>query len=233
MLHSEIEPARRANLPRRAERQSMRGGIIFKFMALCCFVVLLLAIYLVRHPLMSLAGRALVLDDRPRASDAIAILGDDNYDADRAAKAAELMKAGWAPRVIASGRYLRPYLSIPDLEEHDLTARGVPASAIVRFPSRAENTRDECTVLGSLLKEKGWKHLLLVTSNYHTRRADYICSRVLPEGTELDVVAAADSEFSPDSWWESRKGEKIFFHETVGFVAAAWELRGNSVRTAE
>ena len=217
----------------RTRLQAQRGGIIFKFLLLCCFVVFLLAIYLVRHPLMHLAGRALVLDDSPRAADAIVMLGDDNYNGDRATKAAELIKAGWAPRVVASGRYLRPYLSIADLEQRDLTDRGVPPSAIVRFPNRAQNTREECTALSGLLAQKGWKHILLVTSNYHTRRADYICSRVLPEGTELHVIAAADSEFRPDGWWQTRQGEKIFFHELVGFVAAAWELRGKHVQTEE
>lgn len=212
---------------------TQRGGIIFKFLFVCFLVVFVLAIYLVRHPLMRVAGRVLVLDDSPRASDAIVMLGDDNYSGDRATKAAELLKAGWAPRVIASGRYLRPYISIADLEQRDLTQRGAPASAIVRFPNRAQNTREECTALSQLLAERGWKHVLLVTSNYHTRRAGYICSRVLPSGTELHVVAAPDVEFSPDNWWHTRQGRKIFFHETIGFVAAAWELRGKSVQTTE
>jgi uncharacterized SAM-binding protein YcdF (DUF218 family) len=215
------------------KRQLQPGGIVFKFLLLCTFVAFLFALYLIRHPLMRVAGRVLVLDDSPRASDAIVMLGDDNYNADRATRAAELLKAGWAPRVVASGRYLRPYISIADLEQHDLTDRGVPASAIVRFPNRAQNTRDECTALSQLVAERGWKHVLLVTSNYHTRRADYICSRLLPRGTELHVVAAADSEYNPDGWWESRQGTKIFFHEVVGLVAAAWELRRRSVQTEE
>jgi len=213
--------------------KEQRGGIIFKFLLLCCFAVILCALYLLRHPLMRVAGRVLVLDDSPRASDAIVMLGDDNYNGDRATRAAELLKAGWAPRVVASGRYLRPYISIADLEQHDLTNRGAPASAIVRFPNRARNTREECTALSQLLAERGWKHVLLVTSSYHTRRAGYICSRLLPSGTELHVVAAPDSQFNPDDWWQSRQGEKIFFHEVVGFVAAAWELRHRSVQTTE
>jgi uncharacterized SAM-binding protein YcdF (DUF218 family) len=214
-------------------RPGQRGGIIFKFLLLCSFVVFLFALYLVRHPLMRVAGRILTVDDSPRASDAIVMLGDDDYDADRASKAAELLKAGWAPRVVASGRYLRPYISIADLEQHDLIARGVPASAVVPFPSRARNTREECTALGGFLAKKGWKQVLLVTSNYHTRRADYICSRVLPEGTVLHVVGAPDHQFNPDDWWETRQGEKIFFHEVVGLVAAAWELRHRAVQTTE
>src|SRR5579863_4426673 len=210
-----------------------RGGIIFRFLFLMSFLILLFLLYIVRHPLMRLAGSFWTVDERPVAADAIVILGDDNYSGDRATRAAELLKAGWAPRIVASGRYLRPYISIADLEQHDLTNRGAPASAIVRFPNRARNTREECTALSQLLAERGWKHVLLVTSSYHTRRAGYICSRLLPSGTELHVVAAPDSQFNPDDWWQSRQGEKIFFHEVVGFVAAAWELRHRSVQTTE
>jgi uncharacterized SAM-binding protein YcdF (DUF218 family) len=208
-----------------------RGGIIFKFLFLVFLVVCLFVLYLARHPILHFAGSLLVEDDSPRASDAIVILGDDNYGGDRATKAAELIKAGWAPRVVASGRYLRSYASIADLERHDLLDRGVPATAVVPFPSHAENTREECTAIGQFLRTRGWKHVLIVTSNYHTRRADYICSRVLPEGTDLHVVAAPDAEYSPSNWWQSRRGIKIFAHEVVGFVVAAWELRDNSVQT--
>lgn len=212
-------------------RGSQRGGIIFKFLALCFLVVLAFALYLVRHPLMRVAGRAIVLNDSPRASDAIVILGDDDYHADRATRASQLLKGGWAPRIVASGRYLRPYISIPDIEQHDLLELGVPPTAIVRYPSRARDTGEECAALGQLLEQRGWKHVLLVTSNYHTRRADYICSRVLPSGTELHVIAANDSNYSPDNWWETRESTKIFFHEVVGMIDAAWELRHKSVQT--
>ncbi|MGH9734304.1 MAG: YdcF family protein [Candidatus Acidiferrales bacterium] len=218
---------------RTARWHAQRGGIIFKFLLLCCFVVLLFALYLVRHPLMRLAGHAVIVDDSPRASDAIVMLSDDNYSGDRAARAAELIKGGWAPRVIASGRYLRPYMSVSQLEQHDLIADGVPASAIIPLEHHARNTREECTVIGKYLTQRGWKHILLVTSNYHTRRADYICSRVLPRGTELHVIAAKDSDFNPDDWWDTRQGSKIFFHEIQGLIVSSWELRHHSVQTSD
>lgn len=208
-----------------------RGGIISRFLFLIVFLGLLFVLYLARHPLLQFAGGMLVVDDSPRASDAIVILGDDNYGGDRAARAADLLKAGWAPRIVASGRYLRPYASIAELERRDLADRGVPLTAIVPYSHHAENTRDECTAIGGLVGARGWKHVLLVTSNYHTRRAEYICSRVFPAGIELHVVAAADSEYNADNWWRSRKGIKIFLHEAVGLVVACWELRHNSVQT--
>ncbi|MBZ5502445.1 MAG: YdcF family protein [Acidobacteriia bacterium] len=197
------------------------------------FVCVVMAIYLVRRPLLRLAGHAWVVDEAPAASDAIVVLGDDNYHGDRAARAAELFKNGWAPRVIASGRYLRPYAGIAELEEHDLAARGVPPSAIVRLAHHAENTRDEAAVIGQTITQHGWKRILLVTSDYHTRRSRYICARTFPPGTTLRVVAARDSDYDPDNWWRTRGGTKIFFHELAGMLVALWEMRHADSQTSD
>jgi uncharacterized SAM-binding protein YcdF (DUF218 family) len=229
--HYKLGARPRTRFSRNRSPNAERGGIISRFLFLVFLVALLFVLFLVRHPLLRLAGSLLVVDDSPRASDAIVVLSDDNYNGDRAARAAELLKAGWAPRVVASGRYLRPYASIAELEQRDLVDRGVPASAVVRFAHHAENTREECAALAGLFSSRGWKHVLLVTSNYHSRRAEYICSRTLPHGTDLHVVAAPDSEYNPDTWWQSRRGIKIFFHEVTGFVVAFWEMRHNTVQT--
>lgn len=210
-----------------------QGGIFFRLLLLLCFVCFLLALYLVRHPLLRLAGGFWIVDEAPLPADAIVILGDDNFNADRAARATELYKAGWAPRIVASGRYLRPYASIAELEEHDLIGRGVPQSAIVRFAHRAENTKDEAAALAQLISSHGWKRILLVTSNYHTRRSQYLAEREFPAGTVLRVLAAPDSDYDPHDWWRTRGGLKIFSHECVGIVVSMWEMRHKDVQTSE
>ncbi len=212
-------------------RASQRGGIFFRLLFLIFFLFLIFLVYLARHPLLRMAGSFWVVDENPVASDAIVIMGDDNYQADRATRAAELIKAGWAPRVIASGRYLRPYASIAELEEHDLIDRGVPQTAVVRFAHHAENTRNEAIAVSQLLSAHGWKRIIVVTSNYHTRRSRYICERAFPPGTVLHVVAARDADFDPDNWWRTRLGVKIFAHELVGMVVAMWELRHEDARS--
>ncbi len=193
---------------------------------------MLCVIYLARYPLLRLAGSFWVVDDEPENSDVIVILGDDNFSADRATRAAELFKSGFAPRVIASGRFLRPYASIAELEQHDLTDRGVAATAVVRFAHSATDTREEAIAISQLLSSRGWKRVILVTSTYHTRRSRYICERVFPAGTVLRVVAARDSGYNPDDWWNAREGLKIFLHEAVGMPVAMWELRHNTVRVS-
>jgi uncharacterized SAM-binding protein YcdF (DUF218 family) len=212
-------------------RKRQTGGIFFRFLCFLGLLCLLLALYAARRPLLRLAGSFWIIDESPAQADAIVVLGDDNFNADRAARAAQLYRAGWAPRVVASGRYLRPYASIAELEAHDLEDRGVPAADVVRFTHKAENTREETAALAQLISSRGWKRILLVTSSYHTRRSQYLAERQFPPGTTLRVVAAPDSDYDPQGWWRTRTGMKIFVHECVGMLVSVWEMRHNNVHT--
>jgi uncharacterized SAM-binding protein YcdF (DUF218 family) len=204
--------------------KTQHGGIFFRLLALLLLAMLIGAVYLVRHPLLKLAGGWWVVEDRPERADAILVLGDDNFAGDRAARAAELFRDGMAPAVVASGRLLRSYAGIAELIDRDLQARGVPASAIVRFPQRAANTREEAQALRDLVKSRGWRRVLLVTSNYHTRRARYIFRKVFPAQVGVLTIAARDSDYDADRWWETRQGRKLFFLETAGYTEAVFEL---------
>jgi uncharacterized SAM-binding protein YcdF (DUF218 family) len=215
-----------------SDRNPERGGIFFKLIFLLFLIGLFSILYIFRDPLLRMAGNFWVVDERPQASDAIVILGDDDYNADRAARAAELFKAGVAPEVVASGRFLRPYASVAELERHDLADRGVSAGSVILLAHHAENTRDEALAIGQFLFSHGWKRITVVTSNYHTRRARYICERAFPAGTSLRVVAARDSAYDPDRWWQSREGVKIFVHEFGGMIVAFWEMNRYSVQTS-
>ncbi len=206
-------------------RSRERGGIILKLIKWIVIVAVLAALYLLREPLLRAAGEFWVVEDQPEKADAIILLGDDNYPADRATRVAELYHAGWAPRVIASGRFLRPYASLAELMQHDLTDRGVPAGAIYRLPSFAGNTREEAVVLRRLAERQHWRRVLVVTSNFHTRRARHIFVRVFRNSADVRMIAARDADYDPTNWWHSRIGLKRFFFELGGYPVAAWETR--------
>jgi uncharacterized SAM-binding protein YcdF (DUF218 family) len=211
--------------------QPDRGGIFFRLLFLIFLVIFAFVIYLARYPILRFAGSFWAIDESPQTSDAIVVLSDDDYDAVRASRAADLYRASWAPRIVASGRILRPYASIAELMQRDLTDRGVPATAVVRLPNRARNTLEEANAVSEFLSTHGWKKILVVTSNYHTRRARFIYEHALPPGTELRVVAAPDPVYDPNSWWRTREGVKTFFYELVGYIVARWELRKTDART--
>ena len=211
---------------KRRNCQAERGGIISSLIALVFLVVVLGGIYLARHPLLRYAGGTLVVDDRLETSDAIIILSDDNFYADRATRAAELFRQNLAPIVVASGIRLRPNASIAELMTHDLIERGVPKENIIPFPQDADNTREEAEALRKLVQQKKWKSVIVVTSNYHTRRAKYILGRIFANVATVRVASARDGDFDPANWYERRKSIKRFAHEVVGSVVAWWELRG-------
>jgi uncharacterized SAM-binding protein YcdF (DUF218 family) len=64
---------------------------------------------------------------------------------------------------------------------------------------------------------------MIVTSNYHTRRARYIFRRVFPRGVNLAVVSARDGDFDPQHWWEKRKSCKELTEEIAALLVAMWE----------
>jgi uncharacterized SAM-binding protein YcdF (DUF218 family) len=206
-------------------KRGQHGGIIFRLLALLMLCLFAGIIYLARTPLLRAAGGFWIVQDRMEPADVIIVIGDDDFTADRATEAAALFHGGWAPLIVASGRMLRPYSTIADLMTQDLESRGVPAKAIVRFSHRANNTVEEAKDLQVLIAQNGWRRILLVTSNYHTRRAQYIFRKVLPANLSLEVVGAFDAEFEPDTWWQSRQGRKTFLLETMGYLVAVWELR--------
>jgi uncharacterized SAM-binding protein YcdF (DUF218 family) len=206
-------------------RRGEHGGIISTLIALVFLAALLGGIYLARHPLLRFAGESLVVEDPLEKSDAIIILSDDNFYGDRATRAAELFRQKLAPVVVASGIRLRPNAGIAELMTHDLIERGVPRENILPFPQDADNTREEAQFLQKLVQERNWKSVIVVTSNYHTRRAKYIFGRILANSVTLRMAAARDADYDPEHWWEHRKSVKRYFHEIVGGVVSWWELR--------
>jgi uncharacterized SAM-binding protein YcdF (DUF218 family) len=211
--------------PRRMRRPHQQGGIISSLISLLFVVLLCGVVYLARHPILRFAGEAWIIDDPLERADAILLLSDDNFYADRATRATQLYRQGMAPIVVASGRRLRPYAGIAELMEHDLIERGVPKDKIVRVAHDADNTKEEAQALARFSAQRKWRSVIVVTSNYHTRRARYIFTRIFPPATVVRVTGAADGNFDPERWWEKRISIKEFTRELAGMAVAIWELR--------
>ncbi|HXM95671.1 MAG TPA: YdcF family protein [Candidatus Dormibacteraeota bacterium] len=210
------------------KRRPQCGGIIVNLVALLFIVMLCTAVYFLRHPLFRLAAETWIIEDPLEHADALIVLSDDNFYADRATRAAELFRQGLAPLVVASGRRLRPSAGIAELMEHDLVERAVPREKIVRIAHDADNTREEAEALAQLAADRRWRSVIVVTSNYHTRRARYIFRHTLPAAMDVRVASARDGDFDPEHWWEKRKSIKELAREVTGMVVAIWELRGSN-----
>jgi uncharacterized SAM-binding protein YcdF (DUF218 family) len=210
------------------EDRSQTGGILFSLITLVVVVLVLAVLYLARHPIFRLVGEGWVVEDTVERSDAILVLSDDNFYADRATRAAQIYRQGLSSIVVASGRRLRPYAGVAELMEHDLIERGVPKDKILRVAHDADNTREEAKTLAQVAKQKKWRSVIVVTSNFHTRRARYIFSHVFPEDIRIRITGAPDGDFDPERWWEKRISVKELAREMAAMLVAIWEQHADS-----
>jgi len=204
------------------------GRIFLNLLILLFFLLFCFVLYLVRRPIFRFTAESWIVEDPLDKADALIVLGDDNFYADRATRAVQLFREGKAPVIVASGRRLRPNAGVSELIEHDLVERGVPKDRIVRFTHDGDSTLDDAEALKKLVTQKKWHSVIVVTSNYHTRRARYIFRRVFPQGMQTNVASARDGDFDPEHWWEKRKSIKELTKEFAGMLVTLWEMRGGS-----
>jgi uncharacterized SAM-binding protein YcdF (DUF218 family) len=215
-------------MKRGGSNQGERGRIFINLIILLFCVIFCVVLYLVRRPILRFMAESWIVEDPLDKADALIVLGDDNFYADRATRGVQLFREGKAPVIVASGRRLRPNAGIAELMEHDLVERGMPRDKILRFTHDGDSTLEEAQALARFVKGKKWHSVIVVTSNFHTRRARYIFRRVFPQGMEVHVASTRDGDFDPEHWWEKRKSIKELTQEFAGIVVTWWELRGGS-----
>jgi uncharacterized SAM-binding protein YcdF (DUF218 family) len=162
-------------------------------------------------------GTALEGSGSPRKADIAVVLGGDQFG-NRILKGAELARGGYVPKVFVSGPSGNYGLYECELAIAFAVKRGFPQSLFICGRNETRSTRDEATVIVPELRRLGVKSFLLVTSDFHTRRAGRLFRAAAPD-LQMTVVAAEDAEFHLDRWWQAREGRKAVVLEWSKTVA--------------
>ncbi|MEW6668279.1 MAG: YdcF family protein [Thermodesulfobacteriota bacterium] len=190
------------------------------------FLGLILVYLLLSHyhaPVLTWAGRYLVVEDTPSESDLIVCMAGGNVE--RGLATAELYGRGLAPRIfvareeppdgleLARSKGVK-YPETIDLMVMLLEALGVPRSAILLGEKPSNSTLEEARIVRELVKRQGYSSLILITSPTHTRRV-LLSFRKVFEGEEvrLQVVPTPYSDFRPENWWKNRKYARVVILE--------------------
>jgi uncharacterized SAM-binding protein YcdF (DUF218 family) len=178
------------------------------FLALLTVIVMLL--------LALNADRGLVVDD-PKKSDVILVVAGETDH--RPARALELLSREYASKVV---------LDVPAREriyqwtEPELAERWVQslpqAREFVICPTQGLSTKEEAHEAGRCLRPLGAHDVLLVTSDFHTRRALSTFRHELPE-MRFSVAAAYDPTEFGLQWWRHREWAKNTLYE---WMRLAW-----------
>jgi uncharacterized SAM-binding protein YcdF (DUF218 family) len=160
----------------------------------------------------------LIHNEGPAKADIAVVLAGDSYGR-RIQFAASLVRDGFVPAVLVSGpRMFGVHES--DLAIAMAVRQGNPAEWFFPFPHSALSTRQEAEVIVPELRRRNIHSFLLVTSDFHTRRAARIFRKAAKD-IQMRVVASPDEYFHADSWWQTREGQKTVLIEWMKTVATA------------
>ena len=160
------------------------------------------------------AGQILVIDT-PEPSDVIVVLAGETDR--RPAHALELLNKGLAPRVVVD---VPAQVKVYDTMQIELAERYIQrlpsAASISVCPIWGLSTRAEAHDVANCLANQPVQRVLIVTSDFHTRRALSIFRHEV-QGKTFSIGAAHDPTQFGTRWWAHRQWAKTFFDEWIRF----------------
>jgi DUF218 domain len=156
------------------------------------------------------AGKVLVVD-APEPSELIVVLAGETDR--RPTRALQLLEQGYGRKVILdvpahAKIYEFTQLQLAEKYVHDLPR----VAAMSICPIEGLSTRDESRDVQKCLAREEGKRILLVTSDFHTRRALSIFRHEL-RGRVFSVAAARDDSQFGTKWWTHRQWAKTCVDE--------------------
>jgi uncharacterized SAM-binding protein YcdF (DUF218 family) len=156
-------------------------------------------------------GAWLIRADEPAHADYAVVLAGDSQG-HRIIKGAELVRRGFVRKALVSGPCCCYGVRESDMAVDFAVRKGYPEEFFIKAPHQATSTWEEAQLIIPELHRLGAHSFLLVTSDYHTRRAGGYF-RKLADGLSMRVIAAPDENFRWNSWWRNREGQKVFYME--------------------
>lgn len=156
------------------------------------------------------SGRFLVVDERQKADAILVLAGETEH---RPALAVALMQLGFAPRVILDVPQNERVFGADAVQLAQAWIDKQPqASALSICPITGLSTKAESFESAECLRRAGVHTVLLVTSDFHTRRAREIYRKEQPEFTFF-VAASSDATQFGERWWQHRQWAKTNLDE--------------------
>jgi uncharacterized SAM-binding protein YcdF (DUF218 family) len=173
-------------------------------------LLILLLLLVFRRQVLTGLGESLVVSDPLEHADLIYVFAGD-FLGSRVLLGAQLGSQGWAPAVVLSGGPYQGHCAC-DLSANFAVEHGYPRTLFIPAPIAAKSTLDEAQAMRPLFHRLGAQRIILVTSNFHSRRAAQVFRLFLPE-FDFRMESSLDNDFHPDSWWKNPSERRLWFSE--------------------
>jgi uncharacterized SAM-binding protein YcdF (DUF218 family) len=139
----------------------------------------------------------------------------------RVSDAMELLADGYGQRLLISG--VHPTNDASDISR-SLSDNQSLLTCCVDLDRSAVNTRSNATETRRWVRERGFKSLIVVTSNYHMPRAIVEMSHAMPDIALIPFAVVGD-KWRDEPWWTSGATLRLLLSEYVKYVAAGVRVR--------
>jgi uncharacterized SAM-binding protein YcdF (DUF218 family) len=139
----------------------------------------------------------------------------------RVSDAMELLAGGYGKRLLISG--VHPTNAASDISR-SLSDNQSLLSCCVDLDRSAVNTRSNAAETRRWTRERGFKSLIVVTSNYHMPRAIVELTHAMPD-IQLIPFAVVGEKWRDEPWWTSGATLRLLLSEYVKYVAAEVRVR--------
>ncbi len=139
----------------------------------------------------------------------------------RVSDAMELLAAGYGKRLLISG--VHPTSAASDISR-SLSDNQSLLRCCVDLDRSAVNTRSNAAETRRWAHERGFKSLIVVTSNYHMPRAIVELTHAMPD-IRLIPFAVVGEKWRDEPWWTSGATLRLLLSEYVKYVAAEVRVR--------
>ncbi len=95
---------------------------------------------------------------------------------------------------------------------------GYPPDLFLKTDWKVDSTREEATAAIGLMRSRGARSAIVVTSIWHTARARRVYRRRAPD-LKFYVVGTEDVAWNEGEWWATRRGRKSMFLEVLKTIA--------------
>ncbi len=157
-----------------------------------------------------------LLVDAPQRSDVILVLAGETDR--RPEHALQLLAQGYGRRMVLDVPKNSTIYEFTQLQLAQKYVQDLPQAASVSLcPIDGLSTKDESKDAEKCLAREGGKSVLIVTSDFHTRRALSVFRREVP-GHEYSVAAARDEAQFGVRWWTRRQWAKTLVDEWLRLI---------------
>jgi uncharacterized SAM-binding protein YcdF (DUF218 family) len=153
-----------------------------------------------------------------RRADGIVVLTGGSS---RVSDAMELLADGYGRRLLISG--VHPTNAVSDISR-SLSDNQSLLGCCVDLDRSAVNTRSNAAETRRWAHERGFKSLIVVTSNYHMPRAIVELSHAMPDIALIPYAVVGD-KWHDEPWWTSGAALRLLLSEYVKYVAAEVRVR--------